>query len=411
MTDLIIGAITDDSIELMRRRIGYPNPTVRSGTVLLPHYTEATHDSIRHFAEGYGDANPLYTTRDYGRNTRWGSQIAPPGMESTMGYDRSPIPPPDLDRETRGALRGVQLFHSGNDARFYRPIVPGDVLDRSGVVHDVEEKVSEFAGRSVIVTNDRTWWDQDERVVAVELHWFVHAERRPAGERTKYASDEPASYTDEQLAEIERLYDEEYVRGADTLWWEDVEVGQALPMMVKGPLTVTDLISFHIGGGWFGYGNPALRLAYENRKKLRGFYTRNEFNAWDVIQRIHWEPETARQIGVVSAYDIGPMRWSWLVHYCTNFVGDDGWLFRLRGEFRRFNYMGDTTWLRGVVTAKRDDPEVGPCIEVDITGTNQRGKVNTVGTAVMLLASRARGPVVLPEPPPRPSNIGPRRGC
>jgi len=401
--------ITDESVEKMRRRIGYPNPTIRSGLLQLPFHTQATFDSIRHYANGYGDTNPLYTQPDYGRDTRWSSQIAPPGMESTMGYDRTPQCPPELDRETRGALRGVHLFHSGTDARYFRPVVPGDEFEYQQVVHSVEEKTSEFAGRSVIVTNERTWWDAKGRVPAVEQNWFVHAERRRSSERTKYAADEPAWYSDEQLAEIERLYDEEYLRGADTLWWEDVEVGQALPTMVKGPLTVTDLIGFHMGGGWFGYGNPPLRLAYENRKRMRGFYTRNEFNAWDVLQRIHWEPEAARQIGVVSAYDIGPMRWSWLVHYCTNFMGDDAWLARLRGEFRRFNYMGDTTWLTGKVVAKHDDSNLGPCIEIDIDATNQRGKVNAVGHAWVQLSSRERGPVVLPESPAPPENPGPRR--
>lgn len=409
MSDVERGQITDASVEMMRRRIGFANPTVRPGIEMLPFNTVATFDSIRHFAEGYGDVNPLFTTPGYGRKTRWGSQIASPGLESTMGYDCTPVCPPELDRETRGALRGVHLFHSGNDARWFRPILPGDELDRQKVVHDVAEKSSEFAGRSVIVTNEQTWWNQHGIVPVQEQHWFVHAERRRSSERTKYAADEPAWYSDEQLAEIERAYDSEYLRGADTLWWEDVEVGDELPTMVKGPLTVTDLISFHIGGGWFGYGNPPLRMAYENRKRLRGFYTRNEFNAWDVIQRIHWEPETARQIGVVSSYDIGPMRWSWLVHYCTNFIGDDAWLARLRGEFRRFNYIGDTTWMTGTVVDKHDSSPLGPSIEIDITATNQRGKANAVGHAWVQLASRERGPVVLPDPPARPMTARPRR--
>ena len=76
----------------------------------------------------------------------------------------------------------------------------------------------------------------------------------------------------------------------------------SLPTMVKGPLTVTDLINMHMGGGWFGYGNPPLRLAFENRKKMRGFYTKNEFGAWDVVQRVHWEhrarPQGRRARGV-----------------------------------------------------------------------------------------------------------------
>jgi acyl dehydratase len=414
MTDdgLIKGRITDASVEQMRRRIGYPNPTVRSGTVVLPWNTECTADAIRHFCEGYGDDNPLFVDGDYGATTRWGRQIAPPGFEATMGYDRSPAVPEDLARETKGALRGVQLYHSGNESRFYRPVVVGDVLERTNVVHDVEDKESEFAGRSVLVTNKLSWANQHGELVTDQLKWFVHAERRKvrtdaprAGASEKKPKDEAAWYTDDQLAEIEAAYDNEYRRGADTLWFEDVEVGAVLPTMVKGPLTVTDLINMHMGGGWFGYGNPALRLAFENRKKLRGFYTKNEFGAWDVVQRVHWQPELARAVGVPAAYDIGPMRWAWLIHYCTNWCGDDAWLYRVRGEFRAFNYMGDTTWISAVVTDVRVSEALGALVDVEVTGMNQRGQKNINGWATFIVPSRAFGPAHLPEPPAPPPEL------
>jgi acyl dehydratase len=412
--ELIKGRITDESVEMMRRRIGYPNPTVRSGIVTLPWNTACTPDAIRHWCEGYGDANPLYVDPGYGAATRWGGQIAPPGFEATMGYDRSPQPPEDLARETRGALRGVQLFHSGNESRFYRPIEPGDVLDKSQVVDQVDDKErSAFAGRSVIVTNLLNWVNQSGVVVTDQRKWFVHAERKPVtaddGERAAKKADrqrdEAASYTDEQLAEIEAAYDAEFVRGADTLWFEDVKVGDQLPTMVKGPLTITDMINMHMGGGWFGYGNPPLRLAYENRKKMRGFYTKNEFGSWDVVQRVHWDTELARKVGVPATYDIGPMRWAWLINYCTNWCGDDGWLFRVRGEFRKFNYMGDTTWITATVTDARVDAELGPLVDIEVAGTNQRGQQNINGTATLLVASREHGPVRLPDPPATPSHF------
>jgi acyl dehydratase len=395
---LVKGRITDASVEQMRRRIGYPNPTVRSGTVTLPWNTECTADAIRHFCEGYGDDNPLFVDRSYGLHTRWGSQIAPPGFEATMGYDRSPVVPEALARETKGALRGVQLFHSGNESRFYRPIVNGDVLDRTNVVDDVEEKTSEFAGRSVIVTNKLTWANQRAEVVTDQRKWFVHAERRKVNDDASAAprkpKDAPASYTDEQLADIETAYDNEYRR-----------VGDPMPTMVKGPLTVTDLINMHMGGGWFGYGNPPLRLAFENRKKLRGFYTKNEFGAWDVVQRVHWEPELARAVGVPAAYDIGPMRWAWLINYCTNWCGDDAWLFRVRGEFRAFNYMGDTTWITAAITNVERSDALGCVVELEVTGTNQRGQRNIGGWATVIVPSRATGPVQLPTPPALPSEL------
>ena len=188
--------------------------------------------------------------------------------------------------------------------------------------------------------------------------------------------------------------------GGDT-WRRGRRGRHALPTMVKGPLTVTDLINMHMGGGWFGYGNPPLRLAFENRKKVRGFYTKNEF------ERVGCRAAGAlgARVGAPSrraaAYDIGPMRWAWLQHYCTNWGGDDGWLFRVRGEFRKFNYMGDTTWITAVGHRQARRCRLGAVVDIEVTGTNQRGQQNINGWATFLVAPR-RGPVQFPDAPPLP---------
>src|SRR5438093_12133478 len=57
------------------------------------HLTAATHDSMRNFARGYGDDNPLYGSESYGGNTRWGAQIAPPMLPIALNrplYGRGP---------------------------------------------------------------------------------------------------------------------------------------------------------------------------------------------------------------------------------------------------------------------------------------------------------------------------------
>ena len=304
MTDqLLHGVITDEAIDLMRKRIGYPNPTLRTGFVSWPWNETASADSIRQFAHGYGDLNPLYTDRTYGSSTRWGGMIAPPGYEWTMGLDRSPAVPPDLAAQTRGALRGVHLFNAGHEGWFYRPINPGDTLYRSNALAAVQGKQSQFAGRSVITTNENTWWDESGQTVAMRRPWYIHTERRQAGSTDKYAGEERAQYTEEERDAIDAAYDAEVIRGGDALYFENVEVGAECPRMVKGPFEITDLINYFMGGGWPGYGFPALRLARENRRTLRGFYSLDDFGAWDAIMRIHWQDETARKIGVPAAYD------------------------------------------------------------------------------------------------------------
>jgi acyl dehydratase len=422
--------ITDKDLDLMRNRCGYPNPTVRSGTRQLPWWTVTSVDALRHHVNGYGDDNPLYTDPDYAASTRWGGLIAPPGFTAAggpnahregpprpFGDDRQVQPgeesdawlrrlgtriPEALDAETRKALRGVQLYASGVDHYFHRPLRLGDYnAGSAGGVWSVELKESQFAGQSAIVGNRSFSWNQDGDVTSLSESWLVHAARKKvdATDKNKVAVVRPW-YSDDQLAEIDAAYDAENRRGADTLYYEDVNVGDQLPMMVKGPLHLTDMINQHMGDGWFGYGNPSLRLGYENRKKMRGFYSRTAYNSWDVIQRVHWDEALAREVGVELMYDIAPMRMAWTINYCTNVMGDDAWLYHIRTELRKFNYFGDTTWYSGRVVAKHDTPELGPAIDIEISGINQRGEENTRAQATILVSSRAKGAIRLPSPDP-----------
>ena len=93
------------------------------------------------------------------------------------------------------------------------------------------------------------------------------------------------------------------------------------------------------------------------------------------------------------------MRETWLIHLCTDWMGDDAWLWKLDCEFRKFNYVGDTQWLRGRVTEKLLVPDDRPAVTVELSAVNQRGEETTPGHATILLPSREHGPVRLPDPP------------
>jgi len=401
---LIIGQLTDETIELMRRRIGYPNPTLRAGIHGEAWNVTATADAVRRWALCMGDDNPFYIDPDYAAGTRWGQTIAPPAFEKSMGLLRNK-PVPESMKDTNKALRGVQLFHSGGENFYYKPIIEGTKLYRTKWVSNVDVKESEFAGRSAIVSNRFDLYDDSGATFSDGTDWFVHAERKrrsPAEKAVKKKdSYEPARYTDEQLAEIEAAYDSQFIRGADTLFLEDVKIGDLWPRMVKGPLTITDMINFHMGAGWLIYGNWPYRLAYENRKKLRGFYSKDAYGNWDTVQRVHWDKELASEVGIPNLYDIGALRQTMVSHYLSNSVGNDAWIYRIRFEFRAFNYMGDTTWLNGRITEARIDPILGPLIEVEVTGTNQRGVDNIRANATILVASKETGLAQLPPAPTR----------
>ena len=164
-------------------------------------------------------------------------------------------------------------------------------------------------------------------------------------------------------------------------------------------MTVVDIIAMHMamGFGVYGFGPP--RYAWRTRQRMPAFYIPDEFGVPDVVQRLHWDPVRAAAIGLPAPYDYGQMRVAWLIHLITNWMGDDGWPSRSKSRVRDFNYLGDTHWCRGTVTAKRQ--EAGHfVVDLGVAATNQRGTATTPGEATVILPSRASGPVQFPEAPP-----------
>jgi acyl dehydratase len=117
------------------------------------------------------------------------------------------------------------------------------------------------------------------------------------------------------------------------------------------------------------------------------------------MQRVHWDPAFARKSGNPTTFDYGRMREAWMIHACTDWMGDDAWLWRLRVEFRQFNYVGDVQWVEGTVSRRYLADGDRPAVDVELRTRNQRDAVTSPGSATILLPSREHGPVRLPEPP------------
>ena len=107
--------------------------------------------------------------------------------------------------------------------------------------------------------------------------------------------------------------------------------------------------------------------------------------------RVHALAGTAGAAGLPMAFDYGAQRMCWLAHPITNWMGDDGFLTRLYGEIRRFNYLGDTTWIRARVTGKRAGAGGGRerLVDLGVRAENQLGEVTAKGRAQVALPTRS----------------------
>ena len=399
-------AITDDGIAALRARIGIAQPHPQP-----PHYLRPNEDSFRHVSEAIGDNNPLWCDPSYANASVWGSPIASPnlnGGDTLIGENDVEV----LDAHTAALLRGDPLrgahaFYSGSFREWWAPLRPGMRVKRRNALVGVHDKASEFAARSVHEWTGEVFAAVSPQPVALSAQYrlMIRTERSAAGASTKNTSIEIAPYTDEQLAAIDSQYSGEVTarRGGEPRFWEDVAEGDALTPLVKGPMRVTDMVCWHVGMGMGLYGVKALRLGYDQRQRVPRFFKPDSLNIPDVQQRVHWDPEWARAVGNPASYDYGRMRETWLVHLCTDWMGDDAWLWKLDCQFRKFNYVGDTHWMRGTVTRKYI-ADGHHAVDVDIWGENQRGETTTPGHASIILPSRADGPVRLPSPPDSADN-------
>ncbi|GAA2736569.1 FAS1-like dehydratase domain-containing protein [Actinocorallia aurantiaca] len=393
-TEEEFGVLTDAAFERSRRRIGIP------ARPLTPHNLEVTSDGTRHFAYGYGDANPLWSDPEYGAKTRWGGLIAPPNFMYTMGENVAPPLTPEQKALLKGdPFAGLGSYQAVMEFQWFRPLTLGDRCKVIRAQVGVQEKPSKFGGRTAHVTHDFLFANGRGEIHCVQSGTWINAERHTSAANAEKADpiDFTTPYTDEQLAEIDAAYDAETRRGAEPRYWEDVEIGDEIQPRVKGPLTVTDIVTWHIGWGMQLTPPGAFGIARKVRRKVPGLYPRNARNIPDTVQRLHWEPERARELGIPMSYDYGAMRETWLTHAITDWMGDDAWLWKLSCQHRKFNHMGDATWVTGRVVDKVAS-EGRHEVHLELACTNQRGEVSTPGEAVVLLPTRDAA-VTLPTPP------------
>jgi acyl dehydratase len=288
---------------------------------------------------------------------------------------------------TRWGLPGVHGFYAGNDWECFRHVRPGDRITAIERVVGVEEKESQFSGRLVLQYVEASYYNQRSELVARTLGTCTRHERKAARDAGKYKDIKTYDYSKEEYAQIDDAVGNEdrRIRGAAVRYWEDVQEGEELPAIARGPLSLMDTMGFLVGCGR-GHTHG---VVFKEAMKHPGHFFRNP-EAGGGLEYTgigHHRESTAKEVGVPGTYDYGPQRSAWMASLVTNWMGDAGFLKRVRTQMRRFNTMGDTTWARGKVARKYVKDGNG-LVDIEIRGENQRGELTTPGMATVLLPSR-----------------------
>lgn len=145
------------------------------------------------------------------------------------------------------------------------------------------------------------------------------------------------------------------------LFFEDIAAGLELPRLKKGPMRTAHIMRWS--------------AACEN---------------W---HRIHYDhPFATGHDGLPGLMVNGSWKQNVIVQLLADWVGESGWVWKTRFEFRAMNVPGETLYAWGTVSGTSDAGRYG-LVDVEIGLVNDTGVESTPGTAVVVMRKRD-GPAV-----------------
>ncbi len=342
-----------------------------------PWNTTATLDSIRHFAYGTSDDNPLWLDPSYAAGTRFGRPVAPPAFLTSVLY---PV--------LHGAPLEAPLSNLISELSYewLSPVLEGDALRAQSKQTEVLETEDRNGKPLVCILSETRYWNQRDACVAKAACTLTRAPLEDAGLRV----DRPVHrYRDDELASIGEAQQHPRRSGNQPLDPGGIDIGDELPPLVRGPMTIGDLVCWEAAIG------PAYRagaLGYRDALAAPHSSVRHPITGWPVKDsQQHEDFLLAPQRGMPLPFDNGVMRFAWICPLLTDWMGDDGTLRCLSVRLVAPNLYGDTTWYRGVVTSKTS-VDGGVLAGIRITGSNQLGESTTIGEAGVFLPLKQSRP-------------------
>jgi acyl dehydratase len=340
---------------------------------------EATRDAIRHYAWGVGDNNPLYVDPEYAATTGYGGLIAPPTFlysifSAAMGL----------------GMPGIQPVYGGTKWEFYEIIRRNDEIRCEARVGPLKVLSGQTAKRFVMQTCLVDYIRSDGALVGRSEGRTFRIPRSQAAGGLSYERREARRWTVAELNAIQEEAVGESVRGSVTRYWEDVQIGEEVPRVVKGPIDLQTMTGYYAGL----IGAPSMKSV-----EMKWLYRWRAQNAPELLPNNydptfygeltnpglgHIDPDTASEVGMPGAYGNGAQKSAWMAHAVLNWMSDAGFMTELETRLRRPDVFGDLVRCGARVTAK---PEPG-LVNLELSAVNQDGETTATGRACVRLPQR-----------------------
>ena len=347
--------------------------------------------TIRRFCAALGDTNPLYKDPTSGVSTKYNSMIAPPTFVAAI---RTPTSGAAYVKKDYGVVN--LLTHSAME--WVDIIRIGDRLKSQLKVVTAQGGSPLNGRRCAKIASKATYWNSYGGLIGTANGTCSILPFRQGDEMI--LDRDIYEYSDEEIANIEKdIESETPPRGKLLRYWDEVDVGEKLPQLVKGPLNLADMMAWSVAEQkTLALGSPV----YFDLKSMPGRVRTNPTTNWP-----YWDSDqefedilSCKNAGFVAPFTRGMQRVCLAGQVLTHWMGDDGFLRSLDIDLPNHFIYGDTMWLSGEVTDKYKE-KVGDeayfAVDVQVHGTNQLGETIVRGNATAYLPSPGH-PVTLPIP-------------
>ena len=358
--------------------IGQSAPDVPQGV------KSADWSSIQRLCSALGDTNPLYNDAAKGVGTVYNTLIAPPSYIFS-------IRTPDSGAAYEGKAYGLRRFSTKASAQWNDVIRLGQPLVSDLKVTAVRDG-GKLRGRDAAEVDSTATYSTVYGGTLASATGTVSLVSYEPGEALIDDRDIHV-YSDEEIKKLEDDLDAmQPHRGQVPLYWSEVNEGDMLPSLVKGPVSYNEISSWRLAEA---KPNTALIgvTAHDYLVARPGRITSNPSTLWPYfdVEQAYGDILSIKSLGFKMPVTRGLMRFALASQVLTSWMGDLGFLRGMSLDLPNHFFYEDTLWLDGQITKKFKEnvgTEEYNAVEVKLSGRNQLGDALVHGNAVVYLPER-----------------------
>ncbi|MSP78921.1 MAG: hypothetical protein EXR67_05150 [Dehalococcoidia bacterium] len=316
------------------------------------------YDPIRRHCHMTGDMNPLFLDPTYGAKSKYGAVIVPPPLVAYFGVP-GVWPPRSLEEPRLPAIPmpGNRSIAMMVETEWHKPVKVGDRLSSMSRYADLYFLSIRLDWCAVWVTTQNILSNQHGDAVATVMQMSLRhrgVDQVPDGQKgAPNVAQAPVPPMPQPIGQTRPLVTPK--PQAEQIYWEDVKEGDFLPVL-EYPITETRIV--------------------EQVSGSQDFYA------------VHHDRAFARAAGHSDIFVNNGFMRGCLARVLTDWIGDEGWLRKLRVEMRRMNGPGDLLICTGKVVRKYEDG-AEKIVECEVWAENARVGVTTPCRAWVALPSRS----------------------